>query len=398
MTTFPLTTLGPTITSTGISIPQYSDIYTSLQASFASIYGSDAYIAPDSADGQLLAVFAQAISDCNNACVGVFNQFSPATSQGAGLSSVVKINGLQRLVPTNSTVNVAIGGTVGTTITNGIVGDTNGNQWNLPGSVLIPISGSVTVTATAVTIGALTAAPSTVTSIITPTLGWQTVINNASAVVGNPVETDAALRIRQSVSTEIAAESIVGSIYGALSNLTGVQQLKIFENDTGSTDSNGLPGHSISVVVEGGSATAIAQVIEQTKTPGTATYGSTSEIVTDPVGVPVTINFYVPTQETVLVDVTIKALSGYVSTTGTAIVNSIVQYVNGLGIYGNNGSIYLSSILAAAYNTLAPMTYNVIVSDVLIGISPAAPSPIDLTIAFNQIPIIGTGNVTLTVT
>lgn len=394
MSTFPLPTLGPTISSTGISIPQYSDIYTSLQASFKSIYGSDAYIAPDSQDGQLLAVFAQAISDCNQAAVAVYNQFSPTTSQGAGLSSVVQINGLQREVASNSTVNVTIGGVVGTTITNGIVGDTSGNQWNLPASVLIPVSGSVVVTATAVTVGALTAAISTVTSIITPTLGWQTVVNNSAAVTGAPVETDSSLRQRQVVSTELPSQSIIGGIYGAVANLAGVTQLKVFENDTGGADSNGLPAHSISVVVQGGDAATIAQTIEKKKTPGTATYGSTSEVVTDPVGVPVTINFYVPTQDIINVALTVKGLSGYVSTTGTQIKASIASVINGLGINANAGLLNLSLLTAAAYQTSAPSTYNVTIMTA--AISPAAVSNNDLTIAFNALPI--TGTVTLTVT
>lgn len=394
--TFPLATLAPTVDSTGIAAPSYADIYTSLQASFQSIYGSDSYIDPDSQDGQMLAVFAQAISDCNNACIATYNQFSPSTSQGAGLSSVVKINGLARLIPTNSTVNVTIVGQAGTIITNGIVADTNGNQWNLPSTVTIPIGGSIIVTATAVESGAVTAQASTVTQIITPTLGWQTVNNASQATAGNPVESDATLRQRQSISTELPAESIIGAIYGALANLTGVTQLKIFENDTGSPDANGLPAHSIAVVIEGGDAPTIAQTIEQKKTPGTATYGTTSETVTDPVGVPVVINFFVPTQITILVNITIKALTGYTSTIGALIIANIVDYINGLGIYANNGLLSLSSIYAPAYDTGYSSTYNI--TALTIAISPGSPAASDLSVAFNQLPIITTPNVALTVT
>ena len=59
-------------------------------------YGSDAVLTPDSQDGQLLAVFAQAIYDNGQALIAIYNSFSPATAQGAGLSSLVKINGLAR--------------------------------------------------------------------------------------------------------------------------------------------------------------------------------------------------------------------------------------------------------------------------------------------------------------
>jgi uncharacterized phage protein gp47/JayE len=395
MTTYPLTTLAATIDSTGISAPSYADILASLKASAAIIFGSDVYLEADSQDGQLLAVFAQAINDCNTVAVGVYNQFSPATSQGAGLSSVVKINGLQRLVPSNSTANVTIVGQAGTTIQNGIIQDENGNQWSLPVNVVIPIGGSIIVTATCNVQGAITAAASTITSIITPTRGWQTVTNVGAAVPGNPVEMDFALRQRQSVSTELPAQSIIGGIFGALANLSGVQQLKIFENDTGTTDTNTVPPHSIAVVIEGGNAVAIAQTIEEKKTPGTGTYGSTTEIVEDEIGLPVTIHFYVPTQITIDVNVTIKALPGYQSGTGALIQAAIVAAINIAGINANNGLLSLSALEAVCYSVPNANTFNV--TAFAMSRDPASPTAADITIAFNELPVTTTGSVNISV-
>lgn len=394
MTTYPLPTLGVVVTSTGISGPPYADILTSLKASYTNIFGSDAYLEPDSQDGQLLAVFAQAIYDTNSAAIAVYNQFSPATAQGAGLSSVVKINGLQRLVPSNSTVACQVVGVAGTVITGGIVQDINGNQWSLP-TTTIPGGGEVTVTATSLVLGAITAGSGSVT-IVTPTLGWQTATFTSSAAPGNPVEDDATLRQRQSVSTSLPAQSIIGGIYGALANVLGVTQLKIYDNDTGSADSNGVPAHSIAVVIEGGDATTIAQTIEEKKTPGTGTYGTTTVVVEDPVGVPVTINFFIPAQDTIIVALTIKALTGYVSSTGTAIKQAIVDQINSLGIAGNQGLLSRSTLFAAAYNTAFPATYNV--TALTLAISPASPGSADLTIPFNVLPISALANITLTVT
>ena len=61
-----LTTVAPTISASGITAPTYADIYAYFQAKYQAIYGTDVYIDPDSQDGQLLAVFAQAIADCNS--------------------------------------------------------------------------------------------------------------------------------------------------------------------------------------------------------------------------------------------------------------------------------------------------------------------------------------------
>ena len=77
-----MATLAAQISSTGISAPDYADIFAELQSMYWQIYGTDADLDPDSQDGQLLAIFAQAIYDCNMLAVTVYNAFSPATAQG----------------------------------------------------------------------------------------------------------------------------------------------------------------------------------------------------------------------------------------------------------------------------------------------------------------------------
>ena len=301
---FPLPTLAPIVSSAGITIPSYEDIYQSLIASFQLIYGADLYVAPDSQDGQLIAVFAKAIHESNQAAVAVFQSFSPSFAIGAGLSSVVKINGMTRRIASNSTCDVVLVGQFGATISNGIVQDTSNNKWSLPPVVVIPISGTITVTATAIDKGALTAAIGTITKIATPTFGWQSVTNTVVAVPGAPVETDAELRLRQTTSTTIPSESIFEGTLGDVANLPGVLHVKGYENDSNVTDGDGIPAHSIAVVVEGGDSTDIAEAIARHKTPGTGTYGTTAIAVYDIFGVPNIINFFRPTIATISVEVT----------------------------------------------------------------------------------------------
>ena len=395
MTTYPLPTLGPTISSTGVTIPSFTDIWSSLQASFKAIYGQDAYIESDSQDGQWLGVIAQGYNDVNNAFVAVYNSYSPATAQGTALSSNVKINGLQRETPSNSSADVSIIGVAGTEINNGIISDENGNQWSLPSYVLVPSGGVIVVTATCLVVGAIVAVANTITTITTPTRGWQTVTNPEDAVVGAPVEQDPALRARQTTSTALPAQTIIEALEGELGNITGVQQARVFENNTGSTDGNGIPAHAIACVVEGGDAMTIANAINVQKTPGAPTYGTTSEIVVDPNGVPKTVYFTVPTIEQILVEIFLTPLTGYTATIGDAIVAAIVAAINAEGIYANQGTLYRTPLIGTAYSAGPAGTY--IITDIQIAISPNAVGDSDLTIAFNQLPACSTGNVTLTV-
>ncbi|MCV5388702.1 baseplate J/gp47 family protein, partial [Escherichia coli] len=119
---------------------------------------------------------------------------------GAALTSNVKINGIARKGATNSTVDLLLTGTAGTSITNGTVKDTNNVIWRLPASVVVGVDGTATVTATCSNSGSVAALAGTISTINTPTRGWTSVSNPAAATVGEPAETDAELRIRQGQS------------------------------------------------------------------------------------------------------------------------------------------------------------------------------------------------------
>lgn len=334
------------IDSAGYHYEDYPSFLSWLTGQYTGIYGADVYLGSDSQDGQWLGVVAQALYDTAALGAGIYSSFAPGNAQGTGLSRLVRINGLSREAATKSTVELTIGGTAFTTITNGVAIDSLNQLWNLPASVTIPSGGSITVTATAADSGAIAAEPSTITGIYTPTLGWQTVTNAAAATVGTAAETDAGLRNRQSISTSIPAQTVFDATVGAVGNVVGVTALSPYENYTDTTDSNGLPPHSICLVVEGGNDMTIAQTILDYKTPGTNTYGTTSVPLTDAKGVPITINFMRPTLKPLAVQVTLTPLSSWISTNETTIAAAIAAYINALPI---GGSLILTQLYVVGY-------------------------------------------------
>lgn len=368
------------ITAAGASAPSYADILTSLTASFQSIFGSDALLTPDTQEGQWLAIVALAIHDENQTGIALYNSFSPMFAQGVQLSNLVKINGIARQVATNSTATVSIGGVAGTVIDNGVVQDTNKNLWNLPAEVVIPGGGTIDVTAAAQVQGAISAGIASITVIFTPVLGWQMVSNAAAAAPGAPVESDAALRRRQALSTGLPALTPLGAIAAAVANVVGVTRSTVYENNTGSTDGNGVPGHSIAVVTQGGSSTQIAQVIEAKKSPGTGTFGSTAITVNDPAGLPIVINFFQLTLVPIFITVTIQSHAGYVGSTGAALQQALVDFVNSLTV---GGDVFYNWLIAIAGQLGTPVgeTYNV--TDLRVGIATSPTGTTDVLIAFN---------------
>lgn len=346
------------ITSAGPVVPAFTDVLAAIQSDFQGIFGADAYIAPDSQDGQLLAIFSQAISDLCQQIANLYAQFSPQTAVGVCLDQVVKVNGIRRKSATPSTCPIVISGTANTTIAAGLVGDDLGlgTQWALPPNVQIPGGGTITVTATCTTNGAILVAEGHINTIIGgATSGWQSAVNEVLPTAGSPIETDLALRQRQSISVALAALTPLSTILGAVSNVTGVIRYAIYENDTDSWDNHGLPPHSISIVVEGGAVGDVANAIAATKNPGTGTYGTTSQIVLDSAGVANTINFMELNQVETTVVINIRALSGYASTT-TALIQQVVSaWISQLPI---GSVVYLDKVRPAAdlQGTIATQT------------------------------------------
>ena len=389
--------LSATVTAEGISAPDYQTVLETLTSYFQQIYGSDAYLEPDSKDGQMVALVALAIHDANNTAISVYNCFSPATGYGAALTSNVKINGIARKGATNSTVDLLLTGTAGTTITNGSVRDQNNIIWNLPTSVSISVDGTVLATATSANSGAIAALAGTITTINTPTRGWTSVTNPTAATVGTPAETDAELRIRQGQSVSLPSITPFEGVDGAIANVAGVTRHKLYENDTGAVDANGLPPHSISAIVDGGDITEIAQTIRGSKGQGTSTYGTTSVTVPDTYGNPHVISFSRSTDVPVYGHITLKAFAGYTSQIGVQIQQAVADYINGLTI---GDSVLLSRIYSPANLGVvsggSARYYDI--QELLIGKSAGAVAAANIDIAYNESASCNPANIAITVT
>ena len=367
------------IDDTGIHLPDYPAVLDHVQGIMRGIYGDDLYLEADSQDGQLCAAFASMMHDTYALCGDVYNAFSPSTAQGVGLSSVVKINGIRRKAASYSTVDLRVVGQVGTIVTGGKAEDVAGQKWLLPAQVVIPAEGEITVTATAEVMGDIRAAAGEITKIATPTRGWQTVNNPAAATAGAPVEKDSELRGRQAISTAIPSQTPLEATKGAVARLSGVTRSAGYENDTNETDERGIPAHSIAVVAEGGDTAQIAEAIFAKKTPGCGTYGTTTVSVRDEYGEPSQIRFFRATDMPVYALVTLRALSGYLSSTGDTIRKNLAAYINTLGI---GEKLYVSR-LYTPINAVAAETFYV--ESIEIGTSPGVLAAENIAVAFNAV-------------
>ncbi len=321
-----------TITAAGFSLPTFDEVRAYLVSRFQAIYGADIYLGNDSQDGQLLSLFAQMIHDCNSLGQEIWASFDPQASSGVPLSRVVKVNGLERRVPTYSVAVLRVVGVWGLTVLAGALAeDDQGFQWVLP-EFTIPVSGEIAVTATCTTIGAIRAPAGSINRIATPTAGWQEVSNPAEAAVGAPVESDAQLRIRQRVSTMIPSTSPLGALIGALASLPNLTFVKVYENDTDLPDAYGIPRKSLAVVVSGGDVHQIADVIAQTKTQGVATYGRFDVVSENTAGVPDRIFMSVRNFVFIDVELTVRARDTFTLDIQASLQQAVAAWISALDL------------------------------------------------------------------
>lgn len=382
------------VTENGIYAPSYAEIFEYFQNQARAIFGQDVDIDADTQDGQLIAIFAQAVSDVNAQAIATYNQFNPNTAVGVGLDSAVKTNGIERQEATNSTADLVLIGQAGTVINNGIATDDNSNNWLLPAQVVIPVSGEITVTATAEEVGDIEASANTITQIGTPTLGWQSVNNPSPATVGVAIETDSQLRARQARSTELSSVSLWEGIIASLLNLDGVTRVSGVKNDEDEVNSEGVPGHTIAMIVEGGNVDEIGRAIFLKKGEGVGTFGTTETTYIDSYGFPNVIKFSRPTVVNVFVTLTITPASTYLSTAADEIKARIADYINGLDI---GEDVNIARVLASAVKDCdTGMDNRFEVSAIVMGESSGSQTAASIPIEWNEAASCDVDNITVT--
>lgn len=124
--------------------------------------------------------------------------------------------------------------------------------------------------------GPIPVAEGKLTEILSPVLGWNSVRNPFSAVLGQLLETDDALRVRYALGVYRLGAGTLPSIYANLiQNVPGITSLRVFENPTAFVDGDDRPPHSIEIIAEGGDNDAIYRELFRIKPAGIGTYGNT---------------------------------------------------------------------------------------------------------------------------
>jgi uncharacterized phage protein gp47/JayE len=284
------------LTSLGLEI---DDFQTRLDAFLAEVRSEISSIidgSADSSEGQFIRIFVDRAQSLAELIQVVHAAQYPDNASGFSLTALSRLTGTERDSATKSTVECRVNVDAGTygigTLIAHVDGDPTSRFVNTE-SVTNPGPGAANVDDVAFEAeetGPVAAPSGTLTVIAEPVTGWNSVTNAApggsgDADLGEAEEIDSALRQRRDSELQTGSTA-VGAILTALTQIDGVSWADVLENDTDTTDINGLPPHAIEAVVLAPTVSdaTLAGAIFAAKAAGIRAHGSSSDVVEDSAG------------------------------------------------------------------------------------------------------------------
>lgn len=278
------------IDQNGLVTQSLEEIKTQITGEYQTTYGNDINVAQNSPDGQKINIEAQAKKDILDFITGIYNNFDVDAAIGLPQQILYKLNGITINAYTYSYVYVNVTVTESITLpgldaninsidgTGYTVRDTNGNRYILATTAILT-AGTHLLNFRAAELGSITCLANTVTIMETVVKGVTGVNNPANNyITGNTGESAAQFRQRRNRAMAVASQGFTDSIESQMLNLSTVTQCKAYDNKTGGTV-DGIPPHTVWVVVEGGTPQEIGQVIYANLPPGIPMKGNESVLI-----------------------------------------------------------------------------------------------------------------------
>lgn len=316
------------VTEAGFIKPTDAEVEQSLVEDFKAEFGSDITLAPETFLGQQLAIYKKRELEFFDALESVYLESFFVTSTGVNLDRTAFP--FVRNLSQKATVVLTFTGDDMAVVPIGSLAETaEGIQFQTTALGTIDIT-TVDINAIAVVagvsgnqaVGAITELPVTIT-------GVDSVTNNTPATDGKDIESDADFNVRVKVESRTSKSSSVAAVRFAVLALEDITQVTVKENATDVTV-NGLPSHSIQVVVNGAATDEdIANAIFQSKPAGIGTFGAESFVISEG-GELFTINFDRSVLVNIFADVNLTVDSSYISANDDIVRARVLEYIGGI--------------------------------------------------------------------
>ena len=386
-----------TFTESGVVAPSAAEIKTDFQDLFKQIFGVEVSLDDSSMIGQLITALTKIVYDKNNQLLFIINQFNPENSSGMWQDALAKLYFLDRKAATASTVICECIGAQGTVLEGkssanpAKAKNSNGDIFVCVDGGTIPASGTISLAFESEKTGEISVPANSVNSIYTQVVGWDSVNNPSSGVVGTEVENQFNFEERRKKSLALNSVGNLESVYAAVFDVEGVTDCLVEENDEDSPITVGgvtIKAHSIYVCVNGGDSDDIAKAIKLKKSGGCATTGNI-EVYIDNAIIP--IRFDRATDVDVYVNVSV--VDSITPSVEAQIKQIILDNFNGTDETGKRATIGETIYASRFYAPLTNAGINL--SNILVGLSSPA-SSLSVSFNYNEMPVLSAENITVT--
>lgn len=349
---------------------------------------------------QITAVLSEELAIAWEALQAVYAAMYPDGASGVALDQLAALTGTTRRAATRSNVIATVNLNAGVTLPAGSIAAVAGSpdsQFRSTEAVTNggAVADDVEVIFESVATGPIAAPSGSLSVIVTPVTGWNSITNVDAAELGLEVATDAELREQRVIELAGAGQDSYAAIRAAVAKVAEVESVTVYGNETMSTDADGRPAKSFEAVIWDGSPAgaaddAIAQAIWDAKPAGISSHGvGSSGTAEDETGAARTVSFTRATKLRVYVAISAKKTAD----AGAGWADQVKAAIAARGdLYAVGEDAYASHLIAAAQAlaTVAAVTVLTLEAD--------DPTP-DLTLqtaAYDELIRIAAGDVTVT--
>lgn len=277
------------VTPTGFNRPTLQELIGLFETDQHAEISATLDVSSDTLIGQLNGIYARQLNIAWEALETAYHGFDPDRAESFLLDALGKLTGTLRRAASQSEVDLDVVLDAGTTLLAGVhfahVLDQPDNRWTPKADFTAPTTGHHLVRFVAEQAGPVHANVDTVTVIATTVVGWSDPVTNPDeSTTGREADEDPIFRERREDQLTRAGSSTVAAIRADLLALPDMLSVQMLENDTDTTNSDGLPPKSFEAVVYDAGLIGnddIAQVIYDTKPAGIRSVGNASGAATD---------------------------------------------------------------------------------------------------------------------
>lgn len=284
----------------------FAEIVADLQAKISPALNTEAA----SLIGNFVGIFASKLGEAWEVLEAVYRAGDRNGASGDPLDAIGALIGVPREAATKSTVlaNVNVGAAFSQapgTMVASVSGNPSARFVNVD-TVASVGGGTLTgIRFEAESTGPTEAPSGTLTVIANPVSGWNSITNPLDADIGKLIESDQAYRLRQIAELARVGSTTVDAIRADTLAVDGVESVTVLENDTDTTNGDGLTPHSVEAIVLGGTDADVARAIFESKAGGIKAGGTDSESVTDSQGRVHSIGFTRPDEIEIYLEITV---------------------------------------------------------------------------------------------